>query len=623
MIPPISSIQTGVVFDSRDPFYRSPTGAVPAGTEITLSLLIPRGECPLRVCVYFSEDGTPAAEQELIFEGNIRQYQRWTGKVSVEKTGIYWYTFRVETPKETRIYGRDAKNRPLCGQENPAAWQITAYDPRATLPKGWAGGTFYQIFPDRFFRDGRQTSPAGKEYATLRKPHELPNWKREPNGDLDTTDFFGGNLKGIEKKLDYLQGLGVTALYLNPIFEAHSNHRYDTANYELIDPFLGSEKDFRSLCNAAHKRGIRVLLDGVFSHTGADSIYFNRYGTYPQTGAYQSKESPYYPWFRFRNWPDDYAAWWGIRILPEVDETNPDYLEYITGENGILRRWLRAGADGWRFDVADELPDGFLDAARTAIKAENPNALCIGEVWEDATTKEAYGTRRRYLLGDQLDSVMNYVLKDGLLRFLQTGDSEEFSECLQGLAENYPPYALHCAMNLIGTHDTPRALTVLGNLPLPKTPEEQVKFTLSPQVLEEARKRLKLAYLLLFTLPGIPSVYYGDEAGMQGGHDPLNRCFYPWGKEDEDLVQWVAKLGAFRRRRAVFREGDLKILYDRQGLLIYRREDGIHRPVTVAVNASLQERSISLENPCSDVLTNQKLNRNTVLPPLSALLLDG
>lgn len=623
MIPPISDRQTGILFDSRDEFYRTPTGAVPAGTAVGLSLLIPRGECPTEVSVWFSEDGTPAREIPMLFTENIRQYQRWSAEATPKTPGVFWYTFRICTAREVRVYGRDSRNEPVCGRKDPAAWQITAYDPALSSPKGWEGGTFYQIFPDRFYRSGEQTKPKGKEYAKFRTPDELPTWKREENGDLDTTDFFGGNLKGIGEKLGYLADLGVTALYLNPIFEAHSNHRYDTGDYETIDPLLGTEEDFRALCTAAHARGIKVMLDGVFSHTGEDSIYFNKYATYPGTGAYQSKDSPYYPWYRFKKWPEDYQAWWGIKLLPEVDEENPSYLDYITGENGILRRWLRAGADGWRFDVADELPDLFLEKARAAIKDENPNALFLGEVWEDASNKEAFGVRRRYLLGDQLDSVMNYVLKDAVLAFVMTGDSDEFSERMHGLTENYPPCALHCAMNLIGTHDTPRVLTVLTGREIPNDPAEQVAMTFTDEERSEALARLSIADVLLFTLPGIPSVYYGDEAEAWGGHDPLNRCFYPWGKENEALRSLVRTLGRIRRNYPVFRRGNLELLHTHQGLTVYRRTDGTHTPITVAVNASRNEKTLELDCVRVDLLTGKRIGPTHVLPPCTAWIFKG
>jgi len=623
VISPAAAGQNGLIFDSRNPNYRFPTGAVPAGTAVGLSLLVPKGEGARSLSVWFSEDGHPAEERPLTLTEETDGFQRWTVSLTPKRPGLYWYTFHMKGDGWDRVYGKDCRNRPVCNEKFPPAWQITVYDPEQKIPEGWTGGFIYQIFPDRFFRTGEQIRPEGKEYATFRGPEELPTWQRQPNGDLDTTDFFGGNLKGIEEKLGYLAGLGVTALYLNPIFEAYTNHRYDTGNYEKIDPILGTEEDLEDLCAAARRKGIRIILDGVFSHTGDNSVYFNKFGRYPGPGAYQSQESPYRSWFKFKTWPEDYESWWGIRQLPEVDETNPEYREYVTGKTGILRRWLRAGADGWRFDVADELPDVFLDEARKAIKEEKPDALFLGEVWEDASNKEAYGQRRRYLLGDQLDSVMNYVLKEAVLSFILTGDGEDFAERISNMAENYPPCALHCAMNLIGTHDTPRILTLLTGVPLPKEIKKQVELTFSEEEKSLALQRLKLADVLLFTLPGIPSVYYGDEAGVFGGQDPLNRSFYPWGKENRELQDHVRTLGTLRKTQAVLKEGTVEFLRAEPELTVFRRTDGIHPPLTVAVNCGNEKKEISLPEECKDLLTGHPLPPNLSLPPLSAVAFNG
>ncbi|MCL2885022.1 MAG: glycoside hydrolase family 13 protein, partial [Oscillospiraceae bacterium] len=362
---------------------------------------------------------------------------------------------------------------------------------------------------------------------------------------------------------DYLKKMGVTCLYLNPIFEAHTSHRYDTADYTEIDPLLGTEADFAALCKAARQCGIRVLLDGVFSHTGADSVYFNKNGRYDSLGAYQSTASPYAPWYQFQAWPDSYAAWWGFPTLPEVNEMEPSYLDFITGEGGVARRWLAAGASGWRLDVADELPDAFIETLRKAVKAEKPDALLLGEVWEDASDKISYGERRRYLLGGELDSVMNYPFRTAMLRFVRgEGGARELHNAVLDIAEHYPPPVLRLLMNPLSTHDTPRALTALAGADATgKDKNWQAATHLSDEARARGTRLLKLAGALQYCLPGVPCLYYGDEAGLEGYADPFNRGCYPWGKEDTELMDWFCKLGALRlalRGNAgdVLREGD-------------------------------------------------------------------
>ena len=339
-----------------------------------------------------------------------------------------------------------------------------------------------------------------------------------------------------------------------------------------IDPLLGNEEDFKALCKEADKYGIKVILDGVFSHTGSDSIYFNREKRYDSTGAFNSQESQYYPWYSF-NSDGTYKSWWGIDTLPETNEENEAFIEFITGENGVLKKWLELGASGYRLDVADELPDKFLDALFKSVKAHNKDNFIIGEVWEDASNKFSHGGRRRYLLGNQLDSVMNYPFANAILDFMRYGIAENFMETVVTICENYPKTILDSLMNHIGTHDTARILTRLVNYEIEHKPREiQASFRLSESELKSAKTLLKTATVLQYTLPGFPSLYYGDEAGLQGGSDPFNRAFYPWGKEDKSLISWYKKLGEIRHSLPCLKEGVFKPYSAMLSCVAYTRE---------------------------------------------------
>ena len=396
--------------------------------------------------------------------------------------------------------------------------------------------------------------------------------------------------------------MGVTTLYLCPIFESASNHRYNTADYSKIDPMLGTEEDFRNLCREAERRGMHVILDGVFNHTGSQSLYFNADGFYPTLGAAQSKESPYYDWYSFHPWPDDYDAWWGIRTLPAVREESKTYVNYIIdGKDSIIRRWLRAGASGWRLDVADELPDWFIEKIRDTVEETKPDAVLIGEVWEDASNKIAYSQRRRYLLGSELHGVMNYPFRTALLAYLQGGNADDFREAMETLRENYPPAAFYSAMNFLGTHDTPRILTVLGADTVPQSKDERAMYRLTPAQRLKAAALVRLAALVLFTFPGSPMVYYGDEAGMEGFEDPFNRGGYPWGKEDQGLKTWFTNLGHLRRQRVSLQRGTISYLYTAGALLVYARTWQNQRTV-VAVNRAEAHASVCIPWPADTAL---------------------
>ena len=399
----------------------------------------------------------------------------------------------------------------------------------------------------------------------------------------------------------------MTTLYLCPIFEASTNHRYDTACYERIDPLLGDEADFRTLCAEAKKRGIYVMLDGVFNHTGRKSVYFNADGFYDDLGAAQGEQSPYYRWYNFHPFPDEYDAWWGIKNLPAVNELEKSYVDYIIeGDNSIIKHWLRAGASGWRLDVADELPDEFIAKIRAAMNEENPDTYLLGEVWEDGTTKIAYSQRRKYLLGRETNGLMNYPFRTALMAYLLGGGAEYFRDSMEELRENYPAPAFYGAMNFLSTHDTPRLLTILGlTSPAPQTRDERAVYQLSDSDLARGMSLLKLAALILYTFPGSPMLYYGDEAGMQGFEDPFNRGTYPWGRENAELVQYFQQLGALRKSHEALQSGTI-VYHAAQGraLAFSRRTE--HDHCLTAVNAG--DEPVTLTLPWDGTLAEDALS---------------
>ena len=437
----------------------------------------------------------------------------------------------------------------------------------------------YQIFPDRFFKSGEILVEKGKWLH--RDWHETPEFRPNEKGKILNNDFFGGNFRGILKKLDYLQSLHVTVIYLNPIFRAFSNHRYDTGDYMQLDPMLGSEEDFSALVSECGKRGIRLILDGVFNHTGDDSRYFNKYGTYDEIGAYQSKDSKYYSWYNFRHFPDKYDSWWGIDVLPAVNENFPSYIDFITGENGVLRRWMKYPLGGFRLDVADELPDEFIAKIRSAVKSANGDAVVIGEVWEDASNKIAYSTRRKYFQGEELDSVMNYPLKDAIINFVVSGNTSLLRRTVGMLLDHYPKCVLDSLMNILGTHDTVRVLTALGGV-CAYNKEEMAVLKLSAEQRAVATERLKIAAILLYTFFGVPCIYYGDEIGMEGYSDPFCRNPFAWDLIDEDILSHYRWLGELRSRYTAFRDGDYRELYHDDNCIVFERRKGKEAVITVA-----------------------------------------
>ena len=567
--------------DSRDPLYRTPSGARPTGSDVIL-------RCR-------ADDARAVTLRLWWDDGEIRRPMtaspRGAGLFEIrltlpEQSGLLWYYFIVDFDGETRLYG-NADDR-LGGEgrlynHEPPSFQLTVYDEEFDTPRWMREGLLYQIMPDRFAARGKNAPEAGWLHEKWDEP---PAIHVDPSThDNRADDFFGGNFRGVMDRLDYLKELGVTAIYFNPIFRARSNHKYDTGDYETIDPSFGTREDFEALCERARAVGIRILLDGVFSHTGSDSRYFNRLGRYDSLGAYQSLESPYASWYRFKRWPDEYDCWWGFETLPTVNKSDESYRRYIlTGENAIVKRWLRRGASGWRLDVADELPVPFLRTLRKSVKSVDPDAAVLGEVWEDASNKVAYGQLRCYCLGDTLDSVMNYPLREGLIGFLLGEiDAYALKRRLDALYENYPAPFAAALMNLLGSHDKARVINRLSGAEPENRPREQRVFTLlSDAEYERGKRRFIKAWRFLCAMPGMPCLYYGDEAGAQGGDDPFCRGTYPWGHEDRALMEEIKRVNHARLKSRAAQNGSLELIApDADTLTVVRRYESDELRVTL------------------------------------------
>ena len=587
-----------ILFDSQKTEYKVPFGTLAEGQSCCLHIHIPCSVGAVKVeCVLDSQDGGAVATLQK--ESTQGHYDIWGGSFTLTP-GLYFYYFKIyKSQGAFRLFkqGRDTN------MEAGDRWQLTCIPADFTTPDWAKGAVIYQVFPDRFYKFGNCELTGKLEPFTVHKDwNEEVVWQPNEKGEVLNNDFFGGNFRGIAEKMDYIASFGTTILYLNPIGKAFSNHRYDTGDYKTPDPMLGTEADFKAMCQAAHARGIKVILDGVFSHTGSRSTYF--------ASACKSKDSPYYSWYQFKEYPDEYESWWGFKTLPTVNKLDPAFMDYIFGaEDSVLAHWLNLGADGFRLDVADELPNEFIGALKKRLRQLRPDALLIGEVWEDASNKIAYDVRRRYIVDGVLDSCMNYPFRTAILHYLRgRDDGRALRETVMTIAENYPPQVLACNMNLLGSHDTPRILTALvddGDY----SREVAATKKLSPDALKQAKKQLFAASFLQFTLPGAPSIYYGDEAGIEGHKDPFNRRTYPWGKEDPILLGLYRTLGDLRQQSEALRLGDIRFFQAEEGKVGFIRSyEG--KTVKIYVNQSKGNWDI----PEGTVLMSHWLNGGALAP---------
>lgn len=589
---------------------------------------------PSNVCLRFHADESGEVKEipMLLAEGEENGRIAFSATVPVshltngKDNGLFYYRVIADTAYG-RLYSHATDGYEYAwfsdkeGYADP--YQLLIFSAEYKTPDFLRRGVMYQIFVDRFFRGGDAPPREDVEMAE-NWGAEISQYPAYPGAPLKNNLFYGGDLDGVRKKLPYLASIGVTVLYLCPIFEAYSNHKYDTADYMRVDPMFGGREALDRLLVAAKDIGIRIILDGVFNHTGAISRYFNMDGRYDSLGAYQSKESPYYSWYRFRNFPDGYESWWGIRILPSVDSANADYRTFIAGEGGVVDTYMHAGVSGFRLDVADELAPVLIRDIRARIKARGEDTAIIGEVWEDASNKIAYDRRRHYFRGHELDSVMNYPLKNAIITYLLSENAEQFAHTMTVLYAHYPRHVSEVMMNLLGTHDTERILTVLGGRDLSGLSYEEIRdVRLSENERALAVARLRVAYAILYFMPGIPCIYYGDEVGMEGGRDPFNRRTYPWGQEDGDILEHFRHLAAIRKtEEEVLAHGFFRVEHARGGELVFSRST--EKTTLLLLANSSPEKSFvysDLVGEWWDAEHSVSVTGEITLPPLSYRLL--
>ena len=574
-----------IFHDSHNIKLRSPFGAVITGTKVKIRLWTSKRCAAYISLINFYNNQIEIQMNELGWNEEINNWIYETEVDTSNSFGLIYYHFRINYYGRNIIYGNNIEALGGVGQvyfNDHKSYQITIYS-NEKVPNWYKEGIIYQIFVDRFFNgeeEGKVLNPKKNTFIYGRWDDE-PMYIKDINGNIVRWDFYGGNLLGVIKKLKYIKSLGISTIYLNPIFDSPSCHKYDTGDYEKIDPMFGDEEIFKDLCREAEKLGMRIILDGVFSHTGSDSKYFNKFGNYDSLGAYQSLQSPYYRWYRFNDYPKLYETWWGFSNMPNVDELNPSYLDYIIrNKNSVIEKWLKLGAGGWRLDVADELPDEFIKILKKKLKEVKSDGVLIGEVWEDASNKVSYNRKREYLFGNELDSVTNYPLRQIILDLVRNYiGSKYFIRKYLSLKENYPKEYFYSTMNMLGNHDTERVLTMLNN---------NVNL-------------LKEAVVIQMTLPGVPLIYYGDEAGLTGGKDPDNRKSYPWGKENKDILEFYKKISAIRVGEEALKSGEIEFLENNNGILGYERILNSDR-IIIVVNMMEKEENILIDNIDGDIL---------------------
>ena len=550
------------------------------------------------------------------------------GEVELQTKAIYHYYFSFEANNNFIYYKKEkiTDHQTITPEEK---WKMSV---NFEVPKWAKGKIMYHIFIDRFNK-GRE---AKLEQMPRRTTYDSWNSKMVigPNEDgIWNADFYGGDIKGIIDKLDYIKSLGVSILYLSPIVWSQSNHRYDASDYEKVDPYAGTNNDLKELCDKAHKMNIKVILDAVFNHTGNDSKYFNEFGTFPEIGAYQSKDSKYFPFYKkyYANNQTYFGYWWGMPNLPVCDGYNKEWQQYIYGENGIIDLWFKLGIDGLRLDVADELTDEFIEGIRTAVKRNKSDGFILGEVW-----KNPMRMGRSYIeSGKGMDSVMNYVLIDALIRYFKYNDVGKLAEIIKELKSEYPKDTLNSLMNFTSTHDITRAINIFGSYDFngygewawnlgTEDRQWQNNYKLTKEQYEFGKKVYKAYIYLLTFFPGNLSIFYGDEMGLEGMGNLANRRVIPWNTSniDYELISYFKKIGLIRNKEEFLTEADINLLDINDRYIMFER-DNIAEKALIAVNRTNDNQRLYIPGEYEKVNGIYRLNNSTTdeLAPYGGIVL--
>lgn len=604
------------LYDPIKSEFKSPVGACSINDEIIINIKVCNSLYINSLKMIILDDSNNLyRELDVKYTHHEEMYHNFRTIFKILDVGIYWYYFEVDGG--SYFLSANDSLEMVKTSKHPTYWLLSIHEPFKGSLDWYRGKTMYQIFVDRFYKGGN--NPPKDGIIMHQDWNEQVHYK-PIEGKILNNDFFGGDLQGIIKKLDYLKSLNVGIIYLNPIFEAQSNHKYDTGDYLQIDSMFGTIDDFKMLIEEAKKRDIYLILDGVFNHTGENSRYFNKYGIYDNLGAYQSKQSQYYNWYRFIKWPDEYHSWWGFTTLPAVNQNDEGFLDFITGQNGVINKWLSLGARGFRLDVVDELNDGFVERIHTAVKAVCDDNIVIGEVWEDASIKVSYDQRRAYFNGRQLDTVMNYPLKRAILSYIKDNNILYLQNKMRRLINNYPKHALDTLMNHLGTHDTKRLLNNFANTKEEDlSKDQQANYIMRGDELKQAIINLKLATTLQFMLPGVPCIYYGDEIGMQGFRDPFCRQTFKWDNINKEIYHWYQLLANIRSQYDCFIDGEYEEALIKDNVFSFYRHSNDYK-ILVIINNNDYDYKYYIEKGF-DIISNEEIINEVIVKGKSSKII--